>query len=253
MCNRRKHPSGRRYKWKGTHAHKQDCLLCRVAFVFVYVLTAYVCFLLLKYYQAYAILRQRYMTGGEAMINQWTQRICKGSQCATGEASEGKPQGEGTRMWNAIRELVDVNAQVSSPEVSRGAVPIDLCPSLNECLVNPPTQVHVQPLWYTSSAHSIPTDRVGLGHVQMGNLANSVSEETSLRRKYEAPLSMANYRRSTSLSRRPDTEPSEVFGGKRGGFMRWGTCTAEMEAYCNNVWLSTSQSCAVRQSLHGTR
>ena len=40
-------------------------LVCRVAFAFVYVLTAYVCFLLLKYYQAYAILRQRYMTGGE--------------------------------------------------------------------------------------------------------------------------------------------------------------------------------------------
>ena len=83
-----------------------------MAFVFVYVLTAYVCFLLLKYYQAYAILRQRYMTGGEAMINQWTQRICKGSKGAAGKPSERKPSGEGTRMWNAFRELVDVNAQV---------------------------------------------------------------------------------------------------------------------------------------------
>ena len=102
----------------GSLAHRQVCVLCRVAFVFVYVLTAYVCFLLLKYYQAYAILRQRYMSGGEAMINQWTQRICKGSTCTTRNLSEGKPRGEGTRMWNAIRELVDVNAQVGYSDVS---------------------------------------------------------------------------------------------------------------------------------------
>ena len=98
-----------------------DCMLCRVAFVFVYVLTAYVCFLLLKYYQAYAILRQRYMTGGEAMINQWTQRVCKGSQCTTGKPAEGTAPGDGARMWNAFRALVDVNAQVELPsEVSHG-------------------------------------------------------------------------------------------------------------------------------------
>lgn len=37
--------------------------------------------------------------------------------------------------------------------------------------------------------------------MQMGNLANSVSEEMSLRRKYEAPLSMAALKRSASLNR----------------------------------------------------
>ena len=58
-------------------------------------------------------------------------------------------------------------------------------------------------------------------HVQMGNLADSVSEETSLRHKYEAPLSMAHLRRSTSLSSRPHAEPTKVSGGGRGGFMRW--------------------------------
>ncbi len=60
----------------------------------------------------------------------------------------------------------------------------------------------------------------GPGHVQMGNLADSVSEETSLRHKYEAPLSMASLRRSTSLSSRPHAQPSNMSGGGRGGFMR---------------------------------
>ena len=90
--------------------------MCRVAFVFVYVLTAYVCFLLLKYYQAYAILRQRYMTGGEAMINQWHDRICNGPKCTEGKPSDGKTKGDSIRMWNAFRELLDVNAQVSAVE-----------------------------------------------------------------------------------------------------------------------------------------
>ena len=66
---------------------------------------------------------------------------------------------------------------------------------------------------------------IGPEHVQMGNLANSVSEETSLRHKYEAPLSMAILKRSTSLSTRPHTEPSDMSGGRRGGFMRLALLT----------------------------
>lgn len=94
----------------------------------MYVATAYVCFLLLKYYQAYAILRQRYMTGGEAMINQWHDRICNGPKCANGKASPDDKNGkEGTRMWNAFRELVDVNAQVGSAALQTQSA----CP---ECL-----------------------------------------------------------------------------------------------------------------------
>ena len=85
-------------------------MLCRVACIFVYAVTGYVCFLLLKYYQAYAVLRQRYMTGGEAMINQWTNRICKGDACKPSE-DKGRTD-SGMRAWNAFRELVDVSAQV---------------------------------------------------------------------------------------------------------------------------------------------
>lgn len=111
----------------------QACVRRRVAFVFVYVLTAYVCFLLLKYYQAYAILRQRYMTGGEAMINQWSQRICKGSTGAAGEPSEAKATGEGLRVWNAFRELVDVNAQVCLSGIPRTGTLSPMLPCSQPC------------------------------------------------------------------------------------------------------------------------
>ena len=83
-----------------------------MACVFVYITTGYVCFLLLKYYQAYAILRQRYMTGGEAMINQWHERVCNAPRGARGKGREQECRRDGGRMWQAIRELVDVNAQV---------------------------------------------------------------------------------------------------------------------------------------------
>ncbi|BDA42606.1 probable CSC1-like protein ERD4 at C-terminar half [Coccomyxa sp. Obi] len=41
------------------------------AFVFVFIVIAYVCWLLVKYYQSYVILRQHYLTGGEEQINEW--------------------------------------------------------------------------------------------------------------------------------------------------------------------------------------
>ena len=95
--------------------HHEGGLPCRVACVFVYITTGYVCFLLLKYYQAYAILRQRYMTGGEAMFNQWHERVCNAPKGAKGKGLDEECRKDGTRMWQAFRELVDVNAQVSVP------------------------------------------------------------------------------------------------------------------------------------------
>ncbi len=74
-------------------------------------------------------------------------------------------------------------------------------------------------IWCADQAN---VDRVSHvpGHSQMGNLADSVSEETSLRHKYEAPLSMSILKRSTSLSSRPQAEPSNIPGGGKGNFMR---------------------------------
>ena len=51
----------------------------------------------------------------------------------------------------------------------------------------------------------------------MGNLHNSMAEEVSLRRKYEAPLSMAMLKKSTSLNRRSQPELSGTPDRNRGG------------------------------------
>jgi hypothetical protein len=63
------------------------------------------------------------MTGGEALINQWHDRIIKGQANSTLTAKAGSPtyltheapaaEGDGTRFWTAVRGLIDVNTQVS--------------------------------------------------------------------------------------------------------------------------------------------
>ncbi|EIE23622.1 hypothetical protein COCSUDRAFT_63149 [Coccomyxa subellipsoidea C-169] len=102
-----------------------------VAFAFVYLATAYVCWLLLKYYQAHAILRQRYMTGGEALINQWHDRIIKGQANSTLTAKAASPayltphtphpaEGDSAKFWTAVRGLIDVNTQMENLTESFG-------------------------------------------------------------------------------------------------------------------------------------
>ena len=86
--------------------------------------------------QSYAILRQRYMTGGEALINQWHNRIMHGSggqgskqgsrlsssgggAVLTPAQSLDRPRparlagtpAESAKFWTAFLELIDVNAQ----------------------------------------------------------------------------------------------------------------------------------------------
>lgn len=76
--------------------------------------------------QAHAILRQRYMTGGEALINQWHDRIINGQANSTLTAkspslptfpthsvAHAAAEGDGARFWSAVRGLVDVNTQVA--------------------------------------------------------------------------------------------------------------------------------------------
>ncbi|KAK9804567.1 hypothetical protein WJX73_000229 [Symbiochloris irregularis] len=46
-----------------------------VPFVYVYIVILYTCWLLVKYYQQYVVLRQHYLTGGEALINEWHQQF----------------------------------------------------------------------------------------------------------------------------------------------------------------------------------
>ncbi len=64
------------------------------------------------------------MTGGEALINQWHDRIINGQANSTLTAKatastpaiprEGIPatEGDSAKFWNAVRGLIDVNTQV---------------------------------------------------------------------------------------------------------------------------------------------
>jgi len=57
--------------------------------VYVYVSCAWIMWLLVKYYSAYVILRQRFLTSGEASINEWHEQYMQGSLDKTGK-EEGK-------------------------------------------------------------------------------------------------------------------------------------------------------------------
>lgn len=67
--------------------------------------------------QAYAILRQRYMTGGEALINQWHDRILTSNANSTLHAKASKSRAaaeEDHSMWTAVRGLLHVQPQVAA-------------------------------------------------------------------------------------------------------------------------------------------
>jgi len=57
--------------------------------VYVYLSCAWIMWLLVKYYSAYVILRQRFLTSGEASINEWHEQYMQGSLDKTGK-EEGK-------------------------------------------------------------------------------------------------------------------------------------------------------------------
>ena len=57
--------------------------------MYVYLSCAWIMWLLVKYYSAYVILRQRFLTSGEASINEWHEQYMQGSLDKTGK-EEGK-------------------------------------------------------------------------------------------------------------------------------------------------------------------
>ncbi|KAK9836955.1 hypothetical protein WJX81_002590 [Elliptochloris bilobata] len=121
-------------------------------FVFVYCFTFWVMWLLIKYYQSYTVLRQRYLTGGEALLNEWNSRFLhartpastrrrdaprslrgsirsapvglggrgKGQAERKGQGGEGEEADSGERagmLRNALgqlRSILDVNVQMES-------------------------------------------------------------------------------------------------------------------------------------------
>ena len=63
--------------------------LCRLPFVYVYISCFWIMWLLVKYYSAYVILRQRFLTSGEASVNEWQEQYMQSSLDKRGK-EEGK-------------------------------------------------------------------------------------------------------------------------------------------------------------------
>ena len=52
---------------------------CRLPFAYVYISCFWIMWLLVKYYSAFVILRQRFLTSGEASINEWHEQYMQGA------------------------------------------------------------------------------------------------------------------------------------------------------------------------------
>ena len=66
----------------------QHCMR-RLPFVYVYISCFWIMWLLVKYYSAYVILRQRFLTSGEASVNEWQEQYMSSSLDKRGK-EEGK-------------------------------------------------------------------------------------------------------------------------------------------------------------------
>ncbi|KAK9819243.1 hypothetical protein WJX81_003710 [Elliptochloris bilobata] len=81
------------------------------AFGFVYLATAYVCWLLVKYYQRYVVLRQHYLVGGESLINEWhAQFLAERRRSASVAArSEQRQRGSAVQLLTALRDRLKMD------------------------------------------------------------------------------------------------------------------------------------------------
>ncbi|KAK9862328.1 hypothetical protein WJX84_002637 [Apatococcus fuscideae] len=73
-------------------------------FVYVYIATAWICWLLTRYYKSYLVLRQRYVMCGEEEVNVWTQHY-SGEKTSQSRQLQGK-----SNPFMQIRRLVDPTA-----------------------------------------------------------------------------------------------------------------------------------------------
>lgn len=78
---------------------------CRVPFIFVFITIFYVFWLMTKYYRAYVVLRQHYLTGGERLLNEWHAHFMER------QASDQDTRKKNTALF-ILRHMFDVNAQV---------------------------------------------------------------------------------------------------------------------------------------------
>jgi hypothetical protein len=76
----------------------------------------YVCWLLVKYYQSYVILRQHYLMGGEKQINEWHQQFLDNRAAEAGDSSKPTSRTRSRRnILGEINRVFNPNVQASSP------------------------------------------------------------------------------------------------------------------------------------------
>jgi hypothetical protein len=80
--------------------------MCRIPFVFVFIAIFYIFWLLEKYYRAYVVLRQHYLTGGEKLINEWHQHYMEKRAAEIAEARKR------STAFFVLRNMFDINSQV---------------------------------------------------------------------------------------------------------------------------------------------
>ena len=85
----------------------------RFAFGFLIFVVAYVCWLLVKYYQSYVILRQHYLMGGEKQINEWHQQFLDSQKAELSEKPSSRTKSKRT-LFSEINRVFNPNVQAST-------------------------------------------------------------------------------------------------------------------------------------------
>ena len=89
-------------------------LLFRFAFGFLVFVMAYVCWLLVKYYQSYVILRQHYLMGGEKQINEWHQQFLDSQKAEDSEKPTSRTRSSKRTLFSDINRVFNPNIQASA-------------------------------------------------------------------------------------------------------------------------------------------
>ena len=89
-------------------------LLSRFAFGFLVFVMAYVCWLLVKYYQSYVILRQHYLMGGEKQINEWHQQFLDSQKVEESEKPTSRTRSSRRTLFGDINRVFNPNIQASA-------------------------------------------------------------------------------------------------------------------------------------------
>ncbi|CAL5219786.1 g1691 [Coccomyxa viridis] len=82
------------------------------AFGFLIFVMAYVCWLLVKYYQSYVILRQHYLMGGEKQINEWHQQFLDSQKAEESDKLTSRARSRRT-LFGDINRVFNPNIQMN--------------------------------------------------------------------------------------------------------------------------------------------